>query len=72
MPCNLVSMWPTDRRESDLGHPEGVTAQITYDVWTCKPGARNLQSARLRTEERADVERATTRRRQRTANFIDS
>jgi hypothetical protein len=60
MQRNLVSMWP-DRRESDLGYPEGATSKITYDVGTYKPGARNLQAARLRIEERADVERATAR-----------
>jgi hypothetical protein len=69
---NLVSMWPDRRRESDLGHLEGATAHITYDVGTCKPGARNLQAARLWIEVRADVERATARRGQRTANFIDT
>ena len=53
-------MWPDRRRESDLGHHEGATAQIIYDVGTRtgKPGARNLQEARLRIEERADVDNA--------------
>lgn len=52
----LVSMWP-DRlgRESDLGHVEGATTKITYDVGTCKPGARDLLAARLRIEDPADV-----------------
>lgn len=35
------------RRESDLGHLEGATAGITYDVRTYKPGARNLPGGKV-------------------------
>lgn len=49
MPRNLLStgMWPDRRRESDLGHREGATAQIAYDVGTHKPGARNFASGKV-------------------------
>ena len=40
-------MWPDRRRESDLGHPEGATAQITYDVGTRKARRQELAGGKV-------------------------
>ena len=50
MPSYLVSMWPDRPRESDLGHLEGATAQITYDVGD--PQARRQELAGGKVAER--------------------